>query len=653
MRKFIFFIILFSLINTSIIYSQATQDTLYQRLYYTCKVWGFLKYFHSEVAKGDLDWDSELISTVSNVKNDTSNDDFNLSLSNMIDNAGIMEKRGYPLYDAHDSLKYNLELSWLSDSTLSDSVSAKLDTVETMFRRQNNYYVGEAWAGGNPTFETDNQYYEWGVNLYPNEEYRLLSFFRYWNIINYFFPYKNIMDQNWDSTLVEFIPKIINSSDATSFHLSFLELTTRINDGHAAFYSKEFYENILGYYQPPLTLKYIENETIVTGVFVENPAIKIGDVIKSVDGHDIYTLRTSLQKYSAGSNTPGINKKINWRILSGSYGQVQFLVENQNGQNTVTLNRNLDWTDYAATIAAKGPIWKIIEADSGIFGYVDMGILEVDSIEAMFEDLWDTEAIIFDLRNYPRGTMWYMINYLFDKPIHNAKFTNSDINYPGTLYWITSNVGQGDFSKTYDKPIFILFDESTQSQAEYTVMAFEHHPKAIKIGSQTAGADGNVSTIYLPGGIQTRFSALGVFYPDYTPTQRIGIVPDIEIHPTIQGIRESRDEVLECALNHNITNIDNNKVNSFLANNFYLYQNYPNPFNPTTAIRYQLPISSQVKLSIYNILGQNVATLVNKKQPAASYNVEWDASRFSSGVYFYQLETNRGFTQTKKLILLK
>jgi len=85
---------------------------------------------------------------------------------------------------------------------------------------------------------------------------------------------------------------------------------------------------------------------------------------------------------------------------------------------------------------------------------------------------------------------------------------------------------------------------------------------------------------------------------------------------------------------------------------FVLKQNYPNPFNPVTMINYQLPMTGTVELSIYNLLGQMVAMLVNKKQPAGSYEVEWDASGFSSGVYLYRLSA-RNFVHTKKLILLK
>jgi len=82
-------------------------------------------------------------------------------------------------------------------------------------------------------------------------------------------------------------------------------------------------------------------------------------------------------------------------------------------------------------------------------------------------------------------------------------------------------------------------------------------------------------------------------------------------------------------------------------------QNYPNPFNPTTTITYQLPVVSNVELNIYNLLGQKVATLVSEKQSIGNYKVEWDASSFTSGIYFYRLKTDKGFIQSRKLILLK
>ncbi len=85
---------------------------------------------------------------------------------------------------------------------------------------------------------------------------------------------------------------------------------------------------------------------------------------------------------------------------------------------------------------------------------------------------------------------------------------------------------------------------------------------------------------------------------------------------------------------------------------FNLFQNYPNPFNPRTIINYELPITNEIDLSIYNPLGQKIATLVSKKMPAGKHSVEWDASGFASGIYYYQLHAG-SFIQTKKLILIR
>ena len=85
---------------------------------------------------------------------------------------------------------------------------------------------------------------------------------------------------------------------------------------------------------------------------------------------------------------------------------------------------------------------------------------------------------------------------------------------------------------------------------------------------------------------------------------------------------------------------------------YSLYQNYPNPFNPSTKIKFDIKQSSNTKLIIYNILGKEIATLVNEKLNAGSYEVDWDGSGYPSGVYFYKLTTD-GFSDVKKMILIK
>ena len=311
MKKIISVFLTFLFLSGSILSSQTFSDSVYyKRLYYAGKVWGFLKYFHSEVAKGNKNWDKQLFIALEKVKNDESNDDFNNTLLALIDSAGTMEKSNTVLPNIPDSLKFNLDFSWFKSSIFLDTTTSMLDTIRSWFRPQSNYYVGEAFQDGNPTFDNDAQFYEWGINE-ADEEHRLLALFRYWNIINYFYPYKNIIDQNWDSTLVEFIPKIINAVNAKSFHLSFLELTTRINDSHAYTNSHEIANAIRGYYFLPFTLKFIEDETVITGVFINSNDIKAGDIIKSINNISIYTIRDSLRKYRAGSNISAIERNVN------------------------------------------------------------------------------------------------------------------------------------------------------------------------------------------------------------------------------------------------------------------------------------------------------------------------------------------------------
>jgi len=102
------------------------------------------------------------------------------------------------------------------------------------------------------------------------------------------------------------------------------------------------------------------------------------------------------------------------------------------------------------------------------------------------------------------------------------------------------------------------------------------------------------------------------------------------------------------------TGIGNNS--NELINTFKLFQNYPNPFNPKTVISYQLSVSNYATLKVYDLLGNEVKTLVNQKQNAGGYEVEFDGSNLPSGIYFYKLSATGetgSFSDTKKLVLVK
>jgi hypothetical protein len=147
---------------------------------------------------------------------------------------------------------------------------------------------------------------------------------------------------------------------------------------------------------------------------------------------------------------------------------------------------------------------------------------------------------------------------------------------------------------------------------------------------------------------------------DVTDTSAIFYGANGSQYKFISLAKDNAGNVEKTKLSHDavtqiITGIDDDKDE--IPAEYALKQNYPNPFNPTTIIRYDLPEESFVTLRVYNVLGQEVATLVNEKQTAGKYNIEFSTNnrngvRMASGVYFYRLQTEQ-YVNTKKLILLR
>jgi hypothetical protein len=119
---------------------------------------------------------------------------------------------------------------------------------------------------------------------------------------------------------------------------------------------------------------------------------------------------------------------------------------------------------------------------------------------------------------------------------------------------------------------------------------------------------------------------------------------------SVTKLKEKAAAVRQFYFTGDLTSLEDLKTTQLTS--FTLKQNYPNPFNPKTIINYELPTTNKVDLSIYNVLGQKVITLVSEKQKAGYHQVEWDASRFASGVYFYILRAG-DFRDVKKMVLLK
>ena len=181
--------------------------------------------------------------------------------------------------------------------------------------------------------------------------------------------------------------------------------------------------------------------------------------------------------------------------------------------------------------------------------YLYLGTMKSAYLPEIFQKVKNTKGLIIDLRCYPSDFVVFSLGqYLLPEETPFVKFSVGSITSPG-LFRMGDPLKVGKKNKDYYKgKVIILVNAYTQSQAEYTTMAFRAAPRATVIGSTMAGADGNVSGFSLPGGIRTSISGIGVYYPNGDQTQRVGIIPDVVVKPTIAGIKSGKDEVLEKAI---------------------------------------------------------------------------------------------------------
>ncbi|HEU5131666.1 MAG TPA: hypothetical protein VFT26_06165, partial [Pyrinomonadaceae bacterium] len=130
--------------------------------------------------------------------------------------------------------------------------------------------------------------------VFPNNEYRLLALFRYWNVVNYFFPYKHLIGESWESVLPRYIPKFEANKDVTDYQLTVRELVTEMRDSHGGVRNANAASEKFGTHVPPVVMSYIESKSVVTKVMDEKLPIKVGDVVLAVDGEPVEKRREYL-----------------------------------------------------------------------------------------------------------------------------------------------------------------------------------------------------------------------------------------------------------------------------------------------------------------------------------------------------------------------
>jgi C-terminal processing protease CtpA/Prc len=179
-------------------------------------------------------------------------------------------------------------------------------------------------------------------------------------------------------------------------------------------------------------------------------------------------------------------------------------------------------------------------------GYVKLDELKKDEIPVMFDSLKHTKGIIWDLRSYPVVYFHDILLHLATKQDYEyLQFTYSDLSHPGAFYnkqleIISYKEEEIANSRNYKGKIVVLISEITFSCGETSAVVYRTAGKATLIGRPTAGANGDLAQLLLPGNVKVYFSGLGAYYPDRTESQRKGVIPDIEVYPTMQSVLDGK-----------------------------------------------------------------------------------------------------------------
>lgn len=529
-------------------FGELTQDKITD-LELLGRIWGFLKYHHPAIAKGRYNWDYELFHFLPGYLNTSNRESRDRILSHWIASYGKVKRcKNCRPVNPKAFLKPNFD--WFKENDISETLSGQLKYIQQNRFQGDHHYVSFDSIIGNPKFKNENSY----PNMpYPDAGFRLLTLFRFWNMIEYFFPYKHLTDMPWSAVMKKYMEPLITAKNELEFEMTSLQLIGEVKDTHANLWSGDNkIQEWKGTYYPPFHVRYIENKAVVTDYY--NPELqtvsklKVGDIIKEINGKPIDQITEERIKLYPGSNRAAQLRDIGEELLRSQDSSITVTYESEGVVNKHQLKLYGDKELNRYRWYRKEPNEKSYRWLDQDIGYITLKNIKENDIEPIKNKFLNAKAIVIDIRNYPSFFVPFELgNFFVNRPTSFARFSRANKNMPGEFI-LDKRVTILPGKSRFQGKLIVLVNELSQSQSEYTAMAFRASPNCTIIGSTTAGADGNVSRIGLPGAMGSMISGIGVHYPDGSETQRIGIVPDVEIKPTIEGIKNGRDELLEKAI---------------------------------------------------------------------------------------------------------
>ena len=362
-----------------------------------------------------------------------------------------------------------------------------------------------------------------------------------WNVYEHFYPYFDVVDVDWRAMLREGLRRALGDADARAFLTTLKTMVAAVQDGHGNAYNPALGQ---GTSALPYWFDVVEGKVVVTAAG-PGDALRRGDVLLAVDGEDALAQLRSREALRSG--TPQWRRvSALWGIGSGPKEQpARVRIERDGATLELDVPRNTEppQTDHALEPVAKLP---------GDVLYLDLTRLDGDALEAQLADLPKARAVVFDMRGYPGGGAKEVLQHLTDKPMQSAIWQVPQIIRPGhrePAGWDLG--GRWDLpplEPTFRGKVAFLTGPGAISYAESIMGIVEAYQLGAIVGSTTAGTNGNVNMVRLPGGYGFIFTGMRVLKHDGSRHHLVGIAPTVPVTRTLAGVRAGRDEELEAAL---------------------------------------------------------------------------------------------------------
>jgi len=542
-------LLLILIINALSLHAQTQQQT--KNLAAFAKVWGFFKYYHPSVANGNPDWDAELLKMVPQIKALPNDAAFNEAITSWYKT--LPEAKLSPTITKlqGDTVMHVFDERDIKHFGINDDLQRQLTKLYLYHIPDSNKFIGNMYNGHrlDYIYHNENPYTE---PAYPDEPHRLLALFRYWNIINYFYPDKKINAGNWDEVLPLFIPKFIVAANVEEYRRTFLMLTAQLKDSHSFFSQKEWDKT--HQLSPPFVTYYIDGKYYIGesryDSLIKQQDFRVGDEIVNINHKPVSERVAELKPYTTGTNALSFHRNIGNTLFAVDSNKSVTAGFKRNGiitNKTVPLFTGMELYNYRKTHGLKQ--WQ--DMGNGVWYVRIFEVSKPDTLKRLFADIHNAKVVIWDMRQYPSfQVVSAMAPGLYaDRPRSTRSYNGMLLN-PGTF--TNHNDIAVAMTNTMKLPLYtgkmiVLVNEHTQSLSESIAYELRFRPNTMIMGRQTAGTTGNILFVDYPGGIEASFTGVGVTGNNGSFSEGKGVKIDKEIKLSGEKLTRYPDYVLEMA----------------------------------------------------------------------------------------------------------